>query len=170
MQGRTWVDAIALAFGGSQIVPFVPTREEIIPVILEALGLGPGEVFYDLGCGDGRVAVYAAKHYPIRRAVCVEVNPSLAAEAVERAKREGVADRVLVLNTDMRNVGLWDADAVYMYLLTSINELLRPKLERELRPGARVATLDFQIPGWKPVRVIGGSGWQKTIYLYVVEK
>ncbi|MEB3847176.1 MAG: SAM-dependent methyltransferase, partial [Desulfurococcales archaeon] len=94
----------------------------------------------------------------------------LAAEAVERARREGVADRVLVLNTDMRNVGLWDADAVYMYLLTSINELLRPKLERELRPGARVATLDFQIPGWKPVRVIGGSGWQKTIYLYVVEK
>jgi precorrin-6B methylase 2 len=167
---RTWIDAIALAFGGNQLVPFVPTRTEIIPLILEVLDLGPGEVFYDLGCGDGRVAVAAAKNYPIRRAVCVEINPSLAAEAVERAKREGVADRVLVLNTDMRHIGLWDADAVYMYLLTSINELLRPKLEKELKPGARVVTLDFQIPGWKPARVIGKPGWQKTLYLYIIKK
>jgi len=71
------------------------------------------------------------------------------------------------LNTDMRNVGLWDADAVYMYLLTSINELMKPKLKRELRPGARIVTLDFPIPGWNPDRIVGESGWQKTLYLYI---
>ena len=144
----------------------MPTRAEVVPLVLEALELGPGDVFYDLGCGDGRVVVEAAKRYPIKRAVCVEIRSDLAAEAVMRAKREGVEEKVLVLNTDFFEVGLWDADAVYMYLLTSINDALRPKLERELRPGARVVTLDFEIPGWKPARIIGGAGWQKTIYVY----
>ncbi len=167
---RTWLDLVALALGGEgAAAPFVPTGEDVIPRVLEALDLGPGDVFYDLGCGDGRVAVEAAKNYPIRRAVCVEIRPELAAEAVLRAKREGVEDRVLVLNTSFFNVGLWDATAVYMYLLTSVNELLRPKLERELRTGARVVTLDFEIPGWRPARVIGGGGWQRTIYLYIKE-
>lgn len=163
----TWLDTIALAFGGDQIVPFVATRWEIIPRILELLDLKRGEVFYDIGCGDGRIAIAAAKYYPIKRAVCVEVNRSLAAQAVENSIKEGVQDRVLVLNTDFRKVGLWDADAVYMYLLTSVNEYLRPKLERELRPGARVVALDFPIPGWEPVRVVGEPGWQNTLYLYV---
>ncbi len=167
MPKTTWVDAIALAFGGDQLVPYVATRRELIPAILELLGLQEGDVFYDLGCGDGRVAIEAAKRYPVKKAVCVEVNPNLAMGALERAKLEGVADRVLVLNEDMRHVDLSDADAVYMYLLTSINELMRPKLERELKPGARVVTLDFQIPGWKPYRVVGEPGWQKTLYLYI---
>lgn len=167
MPSTTWVDAIALALGGNQIVPYVATRWEIIPRILELLDLKEGEVFYDLGCGDGRVAIAAAKNYPIRRAVCVEINRHLAAQAVENSIKAGVAEKVLVLNTDMRNVGLWDADAVYMYLLISINELMKPKLKRELRPGARIVTLDFPIPGWNPDRIVGESGWQKTLYLYI---
>jgi len=161
-----WIDRVAVALGANQEAPYVPTRQSIIPLVLEALELGPGDVFYDLGCGDGRVAVEAALRYPIRRAVCVEIRRDLAAAAVERAREAGVEDRVLVLNTDIFDVGLWDADAVYMYLLTTLNAALRPKLEKELRPGARVATLDFEIPGWRPARVIGGGGWQKTIYLY----
>jgi len=167
MTRKDWTDMVSIVFGGSQIVPYVPTRKEIIPLILETLDLKPGEIFYDLGCGDGRVAIEAAKQYPIKRAVCVEINPTLAAEAIINAKKEGVSNKVLVLNTDMRKVGLWDADAIYMYLLTSINELLKPKLEKELKPGARIATLDFQIPGWKPAKIIGSPGWQKTIYLYI---
>jgi precorrin-6B methylase 2 len=164
-----WVDKIALALGGNQLVPYVATRKELIPTILELLDLRRGDVFYDLGCGDGRVAIEAVKRYPIKRAVCVEVNPHLAAQAVEKAVLEGVAEKVLVLNTDMRSVGLWDADAIYMYLLTSINDLMRPKLEKELRPGAKIVTLDFHIQGWKPARVIGEPGWQKTLYLYIKE-
>jgi len=163
-----WIDLVAVALGDGAAAPFVPTGEEAIRRVLDALELGPDDVFYDLGCGDGRVAVEAAASYGVRRSVCVEIRPELAAEAVERARAAGVEDRVLVLNTSFFDVGLWDATAVYMYLLTSINEALRPKLERELRPGARVATLDFEVPGWTPARVIGGSGWQNTIYLYIV--
>jgi len=161
--------AVALALGANQDAPFVPTRDSLIPLILEALDLQPGEVFYDLGCGDGRVAVAAAKHAPVRRSVCVEIRPELAAGARERARREGVEDRVVVLNKDIFDVDLHDADAIYMYLLTTINAALRPKLERELHPGARVLTLDFEIPGWTPTRVIGGGGWQRTLYLYTIK-
>ncbi len=168
MTSRTWLDLVAIALGGrQQAAPYVPTRDEVIPEVIRLLGLGPGDVFYDLGCGDGRVAVEVAKRTPVRLSVCVEIRRDLAEEAILRAIREGVDDRVLVLNTDFFQVGLWDADAVYMYLLTSVNELLRPKLERELRPGARVVTLDFEIPGWKPRRIVGKPGWQKTLYLYV---
>ncbi len=159
---------LALILGSNQIVPFVPTREEIIPFILDELGVGPDDVFYDLGCGDGRVAVYAAKHYDVKRSVCVEVDRRLATEALIRATREGVGDRVLVVNADFREVHLWDATVVYMYLLSSVNEALKPKLEQELSEGTRVGTLDFPIPGWKPKRVIGRSGWQKTLYIYIV--
>jgi precorrin-6B methylase 2 len=158
------------AFTGNPVVPFVPTREEVIDLVLKALDLREGDVLYDLGCGDGRIPVEAAKRYPIKKAVCVEIREDLVERARERAKREGVEDRVEIIRGDFFRVPIKDATAVYMYLLTSVNEQLKPKLERELREGARVVTLDFQIPGWKPVRTIGGSGWQRTLYVYVIGK
>ena len=167
-RAEDWIAKLALVLGSRQIVPFVPVRMSLIPVILDTLGLGPDDVFYDLGCGDGRVAVYAAKYYGVRRSVCVEINESLALEALERAVREGVGDRVSVINADFMEVRIDDATAVYMYLLSSINEALRPKLESELRPGTRVATLDFPVPGWEPVRVVGEDGRQRAIYLYII--
>ncbi|MCE4628282.1 MAG: methyltransferase domain-containing protein [Desulfurococcales archaeon] len=165
-RAEEWLARMALALGSRQIVPFVPVREEIIPFILDALELGPDDVFYDLGCGDGRVAVAAARDYGVRKSVCVEINESLAMAALERAALEGVAEKVVVLNADFMSVSIDDATAVYLYLLSSVNEALRPKLELELRPGARVASLDFPVPGWEPNRVIGEPGWQRVIYLY----
>jgi SAM-dependent methyltransferase len=167
-RAEEWLRRLALALGSKQIVPYVPVREQFIPIILDVLELGPDDIFYDLGCGDGRVAVYAAKYYNVRKSVCIEINRDLAMEALIRATREGVGERVIILNTDFMKVDISDATAVYMYLLSSVNEILRPKLEKELKPGVRVASLDFPIPGWKPVRVVGESGWQKTIYLYIV--
>jgi len=168
LNGEDMLLQLALVLGSRQIVPYVPTREEVIPFILDSLEVGSDDVFYDLGCGDGRVAIYAAKHYGVRRSVCVEVNKSLAEQALVNAVREGVGDRVLVVNADFREVHLWDATVVYMYLLSSVNEALKPKLRRELPRGARVGTLDFPIPGWRPVRVVGESGWQKTLYIYII--
>ena len=156
------------SFIGNPLVPFVPTREESIPLVLRALNLREDDVLYELGCGDGRVAVEAARRYPVKKVVCVEIREDLVKRAAERAKKAGVEDRVVVVRGDFFKVPLRDATVVYMYLLTSINEQLKPKLEKELRPGARVVTLDFQIPGWKPVKVYGSSGWQKTIYVYVI--
>ena len=160
---------LALVFGGSPSVPFVPTREEVMDLVMKALDLKKGDVLYDLGCGDGRVVIEAARRYPIKKAVCIEIRRELAEEARRNAVKAGVADRVVVINADFFKVNVSDATVVYMYLLTSVNEALRPKLERELAPGTRVVSLDFQIPGWKPVKILGDrAGWQRTIYVYVV--
>jgi len=165
-RAERWLNSLAVVLGSRQIVPFVPVRESLIPLILDALELGPDDVFYDLGCGDGRVAVAAARDYNVKRSVCVEINEHLALEALERAVREGVGERVSVIRADFLEVDISDATAVYMYLLTSVNEILKPKLESELRPGARVASLDFPVPGWEPDRIMGEPGWQRTVYLY----
>ena len=164
--GLRWM---ALTLGGGPLVPFVPTRREALDVVFQALNLGPDDVFYDLGCGDGRVAIEAAKRFPLKKAVCVETRGDLIEEGMKRAKQEGVHERVVFVKADFFNVAISEATAVYMYLLTSVNEALKPKLAKELKPGTRVVTLDFQIPGWKPVRVFKrGSGWQNTVYLYII--
>lgn len=160
---------MALSLGGGPLVPFVPTRKEALEVVFQALDLKPGDIFYDLGCGDGRVAIEAAKRFPVKKVVCVETRGDLIEEGRKRAVEEGVQDKVVFIKDDFFNVAISEATAVYMYLLTSVNEALKPKLSKELRPGSRVVTLDFQIPGWRPVRVFKrGSGWQNTVYLYII--
>jgi len=159
---------IALAFGGIS-VPFVPTRDESLELVFKALNLREGDILYDLGCGNGKIVIEAARRFPIRRAVCIEARRELIEEAKQRAMKTGVYDRIEFINDDMFKVDIGRATAVYMYLLTSVNEALKPKLEKELKPGTRIATLDFQIPGWKPVKIIGErAGWQKTVYLYII--
>lgn len=160
-----------MSYGGGPVVPFVPTRRDALELVLRALKLTEDDVFYDLGCGDGRVVVEAAKRFPVKKAVCVEARRELVEEAKRAAAKEGVLGRVAIIRGDFYDVPLKDATAVYMYLLTSVNESLKPKLHKELRPGARVVTLDFQIPGWRPVEVLGDrSGWQSTVYVYVIGK
>ncbi len=160
---------LALVLGDRKIVPYVPTRDELIPRILDELALGSDDVFYDIGCGDGRVAVYAAVHYGVKKSICIEIDKHLAEEALKRSILEGVADRVSVINADFTEVDVSDATAVYLYLLTSVNDLLRPKLEEELEPGTRVAALDFPVPGWRPSKVVGLDKYSnKTLYLYII--
>jgi SAM-dependent methyltransferase len=147
--------------------PWVPTREELLPYVMMLAKPTKNDVFYDLGCGDGRVVIEAALRGA--RGICVEINPDLIKRAMEAAERLNVASRITFINDDFFNVNLRDATIVYMYLLTSVNRALRPKLERELRLGARVVTLDFEIPGWRPVHITRVSlGYRDaTLYLYV---
>ncbi len=140
-------------YSGTISVPWVPTRDELLEYIVKVARLKPDDVFYDLGCGDGRVVIRAVKE-GVKKGVCVEINSSLIERAREAAEKEGVVDRIEFVNDDFFRVPLSDATVVYMYLLTSVNRALRPKLETELRDGARVITLDFEIPGWKPVQVV----------------
>lgn len=158
-----------MTLGGNPLVPFVPTRNEVLPAVFKLLNLNEGDIFYDLGCGDGRVVVEAAKRFPVKKAVCIELRRELAEEARRRARREGVDNVVHVVEADFFKVNLSEATAIYMYLLTSVNEALKPKLKRELKPGTRIVTLDFPIPGWEPVKTMQTEGaWQKTLYLYVI--
>ncbi len=142
-----------MTYYGTVSVPWVPTRNELLEYIVKLARLKPDDIFYDLGCGDGRVVIRAVKE-GVKKGVCVEINSSLIERAREAAQKEGVADRIEFLNEDFFRVHLEDATVVYMYLLTSVNRALKPKLESELRNGARVVTLDFEIPGWKPVQVV----------------
>lgn len=142
-----------MTYYGTVSVPWVPTRNELLEYIVKLARLKPDDVFYDLGCGDGRVVIRAVKE-GVKKGVCVEINSSLIERAKEAAQKEGVIDRIEFINDDFFRVSLEDATVVYMYLLTSVNRALKPKLEAELREGARVVTLDFEIPGWKPIQVV----------------
>ncbi|MEM3578797.1 MAG: class I SAM-dependent methyltransferase [Candidatus Bathyarchaeia archaeon] len=139
--------------------------------MLNLAQLKPGEVFFDLGAGDGRTVIMAAKEFGAR-AVGVELREDLAKRALSSVYEEGLQDRVTIVNGDMFNVDLSSADVIFLYLTTSANEKIKPKLEVELKAGARVVSHDYEIVGWKPVKIENFCENPKlgypshTIYLY----
>lgn len=144
-------------------VVFVPTPEERVKAMLELAGVQPGEKIYDLGCGDGRIAVAAARDYGAR-AVCIDIDPTRVREAQERVRQAGVEDLVEVRQADLFEVDFSDADVVTLYLLPSLNEKLRPKLLRDLRPGARIVSHAFDMGDWQPEKEMEVTG--ASIYLW----
>jgi predicted RNA methylase len=120
--------------------------------MLQLADLKPGEVLFDLGAGDGRSVIMAAKAFSAR-AVGVELREDLAKKALSTIHDNGLSDRVTIVNGDMFTVNLTSADVVFLYLTTSANEKIRPKLETELKAGVRVVSHDYEIIGWKPEKV-----------------
>jgi len=120
--------------------------------MLQLAELKPGEVLFDLGAGDGRSVIMAAKAFSAR-AVGVELREDLSKKALGTIHESGLADRVTIVNGDMFTVNLTSADVVFLYLTTSANEKIRPKLENELKTGVRVVSHDYEIVGWKPAKV-----------------
>ena len=153
------------------IAPFVPSPSQVIQYMLKLADLKAGEVFFDLGAGDGRTVVMAAKSFGAR-AVGVELREDLAKKALSTIHESDLADRVTIVNGDMFSVNLTSADVVFLYLTTSANEKIRPKLEHDLRKGVRVVSHDYEIVGWKPLKVENYCENPKlgypshTIYLY----
>ncbi len=155
---------------GERLAPFIPSPLKIVYHALDLARVCERDVVYDLGAGDGRVVIIAARDFGVKRAVGIEIDDVLATAARVKAREEKVADRVTILEDDIFNVRLDDATVVYIYMYKSINEMLAPKLEKELQPGARVVTLDFPVPQWIPVRmrrVEDEQGRIRSIYLYV---
>ena len=147
-------------------VPWVATSRDVVDVVVRLIRPRPGDVVYELGCGDGRVAVAiaAAHRVPV---VCIELRSELARKAREAARKMGVEDLVRVVEADFFTTPVRDASIVYMYLLTSVNQKLRPKLETELRRGAIVISLDFPVPGWNPLGMVElPRSWQRILYVY----
>jgi len=149
------------------LAPFVPSPQVVVDRMLQAAGLKPGETVYDLGAGDGRIVITAAQKFRAR-GVGVELSPALVKEANRQIRDLGLQDRVKIIHGDLLEVDLQPADVVTLYLLTSSNERLKPKLERSLKPGARVVSHDFTMPGWKPSRVekVEANNRTHTIYVY----
>jgi SAM-dependent methyltransferase len=136
----------------NKLAPYVASPQRVVDRMLELSNLKPGETLFDLGCGDGRVLLTAAGKYKAR-AVGVEISPKLVAAANEEVKKRGLQQSVRVVQGDLLETDLAGADVVTLYLSTQFNERLRPRLERLLKPGARVVSYDYVIPGWKPVKV-----------------
>jgi predicted RNA methylase len=153
------------------IAPYVPSPPQVIRQMLILAELKPREVFFDLGAGDGRTVVMAAKDFGAR-AVGVELREDLVKKALSTVYENGLQDRVTIVNGDMFNVDLTSADVVFLYLTTSANEKVKPKLEAELKQGVRVVSHDYEIVGWKPLKVENFCENQTlgypshTIYLY----
>ncbi len=132
-------------------VPFVPTPETVVHEMLRLAHLTSSDVLYDLGSGDGRIVITAARKYGVH-GVGIDLNPDRIAEARENARKAGVADKVTFRQEDLFKTDISKATVVTLYLLPSVNLRLRPKLLRELRPGTRVLSHDFDMGDWKPDR------------------
>jgi len=132
----------------NSLAPYVVSPQEIVDRMLELANLRPGEMVYDLGSGDGRILVTAVSRYKAK-AVGVEISDELVKNTSDRLRKLGLENDARVIHDDMRNVDLSPADVVTMYLATDANEELRPNLEKYLKPGARVVTHDYAVPGWK---------------------
>jgi protein-L-isoaspartate O-methyltransferase len=150
----------------NRLAPYVNSPVRVVDRMLELASIRPGETVYDLGCGDGRILIAAVQKFQAK-AIGVEISPKIVAEARSRIKKAGVADRAQVIQGDLLQTDLTGADVVTIYLATSLNEELRPRLEKFLKPGARVVSHDYAVPGWKPTQVVQAEGRQKhSIYLY----
>lgn len=146
-------------------VPYVPTPEDVVAEMLQLAQLDKNDVLYDLGSGDGRIVITAAKKYGVR-GVGVDIDPERIAEAKENAKEAGVTDRVRFIEGDLFEVDLRDATAVTLYLLSTVNLKLRPKLLTELKPGTPIVSHAFDMDDWEPDQVVDVSG--STVYLWRV--
>jgi tRNA A58 N-methylase Trm61 len=153
------------------IAPFVPSPATVVEYMLKLAGLKSGEVLFDMGCGDGRTVIMAAKTFGAR-GVGIELREDLAKKAMGQIHESGLDDRVTIVNDDMFNVNLTAADVVYLYLTTSANEKIKPKLERDLKRGARIVSHDYEVVGWHPEKIENFCenpqlGYPShTIYLY----
>jgi len=134
------------------IAPFVATPLPVVKQMLTLAQLKPGEIIYDLGCGDGRVVIMAAQEFGAR-GVGVEMREDLVKQASSKVSELGLEGRVKIVQGDMFKVDLTQADVVTLYLTTSANDKVRPKLESELKPGVRVVSHDYEILGWRAVKI-----------------
>lgn len=133
-------------------VGYVPTPQPIVDAMLKLANVQRGELVYDLGCGDGRSVISAARNFGAR-GVGVDIDPERVAESQANAAAAGVSDRVRFQQADLFQLAFADADVLFLYLLPDLNVRLRPRILDELRPGSRVVSHAFTMGDWAPDRV-----------------
>lgn len=150
-------------------VRYEPTAHEVAAEMLALAQVGPGDTVFDLGCGDGRIVIAAARRHGAR-GVCVDIDPRRIAESRENAERAGVADRIEFRNEDALTVPLRGATVVTLFLSPELNRRLRPRLLGELPPGTRVVSHWHDMGDWKPERMVRvtSGGTERPLYLWVI--
>jgi SAM-dependent methyltransferase len=154
----------------ASLAPYVPTPQDVVDRMLSLAEVGPGDVVYDLGCGDGRIVITAAKKYGAT-GVGVDFDPQRIKESEANAKEAGVTDRVEFRLQDAMTVDVSRATVVTLYLLSSSNAKLRPILTKQLRPGARIVSHAFGMGDWRPDKTDtfqDARGSMRTLYLWRV--
>jgi SAM-dependent methyltransferase len=147
-----------------KIVPFVPSPQSVVDKMIDLAGVKKGDVVYDLGSGDGRIVIAAAKKGA--RAVGFEIDPDLVAESRANIQKAGVQESAEIRNQDILTVDLSGASVVTMYLLPDVNLKLRPNLQKQLKPGSRIVSHSFDMGDWKADKVEQVEG--RTIYLWTI--
>jgi predicted RNA methylase len=142
-------------------LPWIPTRPARIHQALTLAHISPGDILYDLGSGDGRVLVMAAREFGAC-AIGIEISPIHCVVARVNAFLGGINDKVEIRWTSFYNVDLKDADVIFVYMTSRETTRLRPRLERQLRPGTRVISISCEIAGWQPVEF----NREELIFLY----
>lgn len=153
------------------LAPVYPTPETVVDKMLTVAQVRPGEMVYDLGCGDGRIVIAAAQKFKAR-AVGIEIRRNIYERTLATVASLGLSDQVKIVHGNALTWDLSPADVVTLYLLTSSNERLKPILLKDLKPTARVVSHDFEIRGWKPAAVekMVVDGRPHMIYLYRIDE
>jgi SAM-dependent methyltransferase len=153
------------------LAPYVATPDDVVERMLRLANVGPKDVVYDLGCGDGRIVITAAQKFGAR-GVGVDIDANLINQAEANAKAAGVSRRVKFLIQDAMAVDVSDASVVTLYLLSASNVKLRPILTKQLRRGSRIVSHSFAMGDWEPDVVDGfrdAAGTSRTLYLWNVD-
>lgn len=149
------------------LAPFLCTPIEVVEKMLELANLNPGETLYDLGSGDGRIVIMAAEKFGVN-AVGIELDEILVRNSRKKISEMGLEDKVVVIHANLFDIDISPADVITLYLTTSANTKIKPKLEAELKMGARVVSHDYEIRGWTPVKVMSiykpGFGYDNDYY------
>jgi predicted RNA methylase len=149
-------------------VIYVPTPQEVVDAMLKLANVTSKDVVYDLGCGDGRIPITAAKNFGAR-GIGIDIDPQRIKEANENLKTSGVGDKVKFMNADLFETNISEATVVTLYLLPSLNIKLMPKLQKELKPGTRIVSHSFDMGAdWPAEKTEEVNG--RRIYYWTVKK
>ena len=148
-------------------VIYVPTPEEVVEAMLQVAKVTKADVVYDLGTGDGRIPVTAAKKYGAR-GVGIDIDPQRIKDANENVQRSGVGDKVRIIQADLFEANISEATVVTLYLLPSLNQKLMPKLMKDLKPGTRIVSHAFDMGEWKPEQELDVNG--RKVYFWTIPK
>ena len=167
--GRAQPSPVAPPVPRAPDVRYEPTPMEVVHVMLRLAQVSPGDVVYDLGCGDGRIVIAAAREFGAR-GVCVDIDPSRIIESRENARQANVIDRIRFLNEDLFTTDLGEATVVTLFLSRELNLAVRPKLQRELKRGSRIVSHWHHMGNWLPQEIlhVRGDGRENPVYLWTV--
>lgn len=148
-------------------VIYVPTPQDVVDSMLKLAQVKPGEMVYDLGCGDGRIVITAARDFGAR-GIGVDIDPQRIAESQANAKAAGVSDRVQFKMADLFEMDFADANVVTLYLLPSLNVRLRPRILDELKPGTRIVSHSFDMGDWQADEQLNDGEEGQSVFFWIV--